>query len=200
MFFYSIISLCKRCVKGDFVNSNISKSLGIVLDKSPAVLAHFLNASFSSPAKLLCSLFGVCIALGNIACTSGLDNIRNVYAACLDERIDNIKNGISLACAKVPDSNACHGTNLLYCLYMAQSQVNNMDIVSYACAVVGGIIVAEYAKLGKLAHCHLLDIGHKVVGDTVGVLAKLAALVSADGVEVSEEGYAPLVVGGVDIL
>ena len=100
MFFYSIISLCKRCVKGDFVNSNISKSLGIVLDKSPAVLAHFLNASLSSPAKLLCCLFGVCIALGDIACTSGLDNIRNVYAACLDERIDNIKNGISLACAK----------------------------------------------------------------------------------------------------
>ena len=100
MFFYSIISLCKRCVKGDFVNSNISKSLGIVLDKSPAVLAHFLNASLSSPAKLFCSLFGVCIALGDIACTSGLDNIRNVYAACLDERIDNIKNGISLACAK----------------------------------------------------------------------------------------------------
>ena len=83
---------------------------------------------------------------------------------------------------------------------MAKSQVNNMDIVSYACAVVGRIIVAEYAKLRKLAHCHLLDIGHKVVGDTVGVFAKLAALVSADGIEVSEKCHASLIVRLADIL
>ena len=69
-----------------------------------------------------------------------------------------------------------------------------MDVVAYAGAVVGVIVVAEDAEFLTLAYGHLGDVGHEVVGDAVGVFADGAALVCTDGVEVAEEHDVPFLV------
>ena len=70
-----------------------------------------------------------------------------------------------------------------------------MDVVAYAGAVRGGIVVAEHMHLFQRAHGHLGDVGHEVIGDAVGVLADQAALVGADGVEVAQQRHVHLGVG-----
>ena len=60
-----------------------------------------------------------------------------------------------------------------------------MDIVAHTGAVVSGIIVAVDLQLGKLADCHLRNIGQQVVRYALGILADHAALVRSCGVEVA---------------
>ena len=49
------------------------------------------------------------------------------------------------------------------------------------------------------ASAYLCDVGHEVVGDTLGVLADGAGLVRADGVEVAQKDNVPLLVGDVQV-
>ena len=72
---------------------------------------------------------------------------------------------------------------------MAAGQVHDMDVVADAGAVGGGVVIAEDMDLFQLAHSHLGDVGHEVVGDAVGVLADEAGLVGADGVEVAQQSH-----------
>ena len=64
-----------------------------------------------------------------------------------------------------------------------------MDIIAHAGAVGRGVIVAEHMHLFQRAHGHLGDVGHQIVGDAVGVLADEAAFMSADGVEIAQQGH-----------
>ena len=70
---------------------------------------------------------------------------------------------------------------------MAECQVNNMDVISYTCAVVGVIVTAVNTKARSFADSNLCDIGHKVVGYTIGVFTDTATLMCADGVEVTKK-------------
>ena len=79
---------------------------------------------------------------------------------------------------------------------MAAGQVHDMDVVADAGAVGSGVVIAEDMDLFQLAHSHLGDVGHEVVGDAVGVLADEAGLVGADGVEVAQQSH---VQGGVSL-
>ena len=72
---------------------------------------------------------------------------------------------------------------------MALGQIHHMDIIPDAGAVGSGIVVAENVDLLPLAHHSLGDIGYQVVGDAVGVLADEAAFMSADGVEIAQQGH-----------
>ena len=72
---------------------------------------------------------------------------------------------------------------------MAAGQIDDVDVVAHAGAVRGGVVVAEDVHLFQLAHGHLGDVGHQVVGDAVGVLADEAGLVGTDGVEVAQQGH-----------
>ena len=87
------------------------------------------------------------------------------------------------------------GNDSLQCCYVSACQVNNVDIVAYASTVVCVVVVTEYAQFSTLAYGCLCDVGHQVVGDTVGILADGTALVSTDGVEVAEQNDVPFVVG-----
>ena len=78
---------------------------------------------------------------------------------------------------------------------MAPGQVNHMDIVPHAGAVVGVVIVAEHVQILPPAHRHLGDEGHQVVGDAPGILADQAAGMGADGVEVAQQDDGPVLVG-----
>ena len=79
---------------------------------------------------------------------------------------------------------------------MALGQIHHVDIVPDAGAVVGGIVAAEHMELLQLAHGHLGDVGHQVVGDAVGVLTDQTGFMGADGVEVAQQGHVHGGVGG----
>ena len=68
---------------------------------------------------------------------------------------------------------------------MSPGQVYYVDIISDAGSVGGVVVVAEYVKLFQLAYGNLGDVGHQVIGDTVGVLADGSALMGTDGIEIA---------------
>ena len=78
-------------------------------------------------------------------------------------------------------------------------KVNNVDVVSYAGAVGGVVVISENTEELSLAHSHLLDVGEEVVGYAVGILAYKAAAVSADRIEISKQSDAPFPVGNCHI-
>ena len=57
------------------------KSIGMLTLPSPAVLTHFVYASFGYPIKLLFSLCRICIALSYISRTSWVNLIRKLLFA-----------------------------------------------------------------------------------------------------------------------
>ena len=82
---------------------------------------------------------------------------------------------------------------------MTASQIEYVYIISHAGAVVRRVIVAEDAESLQFTNCHLRNIRHKVVGDTVGVLSDESALVRSDWVEISEQGDIKGIIGFVYI-
>ena len=83
---------------------------------------------------------------------------------------------------------------------MAESEVDNVDIVTHACSVGSIIVTAENAEEFSSADCNLCDIGNEVVGDSVGVFTDSAALVSTDGVKVAEKADALFVIRSIEVL
>ena len=54
---------------------------------------------------------------------------------------------------------------------MSDCKIHHMDVVSYSGSVMSVIIISEYAKFLELSNSNLSDVGHEVVGDSVGILA-----------------------------
>ena len=74
-----------------------------------------------------------------------------------------------------------------------------MDVVTHARAVRGVVVVAEHADALQLAHGNLRDVGQQVVRNALWILADQAALMRADGVEVTQQHDVPLVVAHVQV-
>ena len=110
--------------------------------------------------------------------------------------MNHIQYGISGSGSKIVHAYTGFFFNLLKCFYVADCKVYNMDVITHAGTGGGGIIVAVDMDLFQLAHRHLGDVGHQVVGDAVGVLADFAGRMRADGIEVAEQDGADGLVGG----
>ena len=82
---------------------------------------------------------------------------------------------------------------------MAFGKIHHMDVVSHTGSVRSIIIVAEHTQFFQLAYSYLGDIGHQVIGDTVGVLSDGTALVSADGVEITQKYNVPFRICFLDV-
>ena len=63
----------------------------------------------------------------------------------------------------------------------------------------GGVVIAENTEFLQLADSHLRNIGHKIVGDTVGVFAYKSALMRPDRIEISKQGNIKRIVGFINI-
>ena len=74
---------------------------------------------------------------------------------------------------------------------MPFGQVAHVDVVAHAGAVRRRIVAAEHLQVGALAHGHLRDVGHQVVGYAGRVLADQAAGMRADRIEVAQHGDLP---------
>ena len=82
---------------------------------------------------------------------------------------------------------------------MPAREVDDVDIISHARAVGGGVVVAEDADLLELPARHLRHIGHQVVGDALGVFADEPRSVRAHGVEIAQQDDVPCVVCTEDV-
>ena len=66
---------------------------------------------------------------------------------------------------------------------MAAGQIHDMNVVAHAGAVRGRIVVAKDMDLLQLADSDLGDVGHKIVGDAVGILADQAGRMAPMGLK-----------------
>ena len=120
-------------------------------------------------------------------------------ARCFLKCVNKVQNTVSFACAEIVDRKAGILGKLFDRAYMAVGKVNYMDIVPYSGAVVCLVIVAENIEMIELANRNLCDLRHKIVRDTVRILADPAALMSPDGVEIAQKDDIPGIVGSVNI-
>ena len=174
-------------------------SVRILRLPSPGVRAHFLNAVLGLPAKLLLRLAGVGVAGGDIAGAAGLDLVRDLHAGGFLEVLHDIQHAVALSGSQIVNGKSGIVFDLLQGLHMSLRQIDHMDVVSYAGSVRSVIVVSEYVELFQLAHGNLGDVGHQVVGDAVGILTDHAALVSADGIEVTQKHHVPFRVRLLDV-
>ena len=114
--------------------------------------------------------------------------------------MNNIKNAVSDTCAEVVDEQALVCSYFFNSLEVTECKVNNMDVISYTCAVMSVVIVTEYAEFFSLADGNLSDVWHKVVWNSVWIFAHCATLVCADWVEVTKQADAPVVVACIKVL
>ena len=103
--------------------------------------------------------------------------------------MEHVQHGVAVAGAQIADEESALGLKLSQRRHVALGQVHHMNIIPDAGAVGGIVVVAIDVELFQLAHRHLGDIGHQVVGDAVGVLADQAALMGADGIEIPQQGH-----------
>ena len=74
-----------------------------------------------------------------------------------------------------------------------------MNVIPHARAIRGIIIIAEYSQLWKLSHCHLSNVGHQIVGDSIGIFTNGTTLMSADRIKVAKQNHIPLAICLLDI-
>ena len=165
----------------------------------PGVRTHIFDIILGFPAQFSLSLGSVGIAGCNIAGTAGFDHIGDLHACSGFKILHNIKNTVAFTGTQVIDAEAGIVLDLLQRLYMAFGKIHHMDIVSHTGSVRSIIIVAEHPQFLQLAHSHLGDIGHQIIGDTVGVLSDGTALVSADGVEITQKYNVPFRICLLDV-
>ena len=85
-----------------------------------------------------------------------------MLAACLFECFYKVKNAVALARAEIVGETSRFVENLFNRFDMAECKVNNMNVVSDARAVGGGVVVAADIQVVKLADCNLSDIRNKI--------------------------------------
>ena len=82
---------------------------------------------------------------------------------------------------------------------MTFGKIYYMDIISHAGSIRSVIVITEYAKLFQLANSNLCDVWHKVVRDTIWVLADGSALVGTDRIKITKQHYVPLRICFLDV-
>ena len=149
--------------------------------------------------ELLCALGGVCVAGSQVAGAACLNLIRNRHVVSLFKGVHHVQHAVAGAGTQVKDLGALIGHHIVDGCHVTTSQIHHVDVVADAGAIGRGIVVAEHAQLLAAADGHLRDVGHEVVGDTLGIFADLAADVCAHGIEVAQQHHAPLRIGSGDV-
>ena len=165
----------------------------------PAVTAHLFYAVLGFPTEFGFGLGRVAVASGDVTGTAGLDGVGDFHSVDFLKGGDYVQNGIAVAGTDVIDGEAALALNGFQGADMGAGEVNDMDIVAHSCAIGGVVVISKNSQFFTLAYGNLGDVGHQVIGDTVGILTYQAALVCADGVEVAEEYDVPLLVGTLEV-
>jgi len=183
----------------NFNKSSLLIPIRILALPVPTVAAHLFYAVLGFPAEFGFGLGRVAVAGGDVAGTAGLDAIGDFHSVDFLKSGDYVQNGIAVTCADVIDGETALALNGFQGTDMGAGEVNDMDIVAHSCAIGGVVVVTKDSQFFALAYGNLGDVGHQVIGDTVGILTYQAALVCTDGIEVAEEYDVPLLVGTLEV-
>ena len=135
----------------------------------------------------------------DVAGAAGGDAVVDLHAVHFLERLDQFHHGEGGAGADVEDLAVLLHLSLEHPgdgEDMGLGEVHDVDEVTQAGAVGGGIVVAEDGQALTLADGGLGDEGDEVVGNAAREFADEGARVRADGVEVAQEDALDGAVGG----
>lgn len=149
----------------------VGEAVGVVALPVPAIAAHVRDVVLGLPAHHALGLGGVAPVGGDIAGTALANHVGQLLAAGLGEGGDDLEHRGAGAGAQVKDLDAGLAVHPVEGGNVARGQVTNVDIVAHAGTVGGGVVIAKDLNGLELTHGNLRDIGHQVVGDTLGVLA-----------------------------
>lgn len=82
---------------------------------------------------------------------------------------------------------------------MTARKVDNVDVVAYAGAIGGGVVVAEHLNALQLSNGNLGNVGKQVVWDVLRVFADATGNVRTDGIEVAKQNDVPFAVSAIEI-
>ena len=110
-----------------------------------------------------------------------------------------LQHAVSVTGTKIVNADLRRSFKLLDCLYMASCQIYYMDVIAHTGTVRRIIIVAEHAKLLKLAHSYLSDVRKQIVRNALRILADESGLVRTNRIEITKQYDIPLRVRYVQI-
>ncbi len=153
---------------------------------APCIAHHLLQPADGLPVQIALRLGGVGEAGGDVAGAPGRYAVRNRLATGSLEGLDHLEHAVAFAGAQVPHARTNAVVQCAQGTQMALGQVHHMDVVPHAGAIGRRVVVAKHRKLHPPAHCHLGDVGQKIVGGAGRVLADQATFVRAHGIEVAQ--------------
>ena len=123
----------------------------------------------------------------------------NGFAAGLAESIDHVEHAAADAGAKVVDMDPGFVSQLFHGRDVAIGEVHHVDIIAYAGAILGRVVVTKHGQRVATTNGDLGDVRHQVVWDPLRVFPHVARRVGADRVEVAQQGNAPLRLGFLQV-
>jgi hypothetical protein len=82
---------------------------------------------------------------------------------------------------------------------MSDREIDNVNVVTYACSTMCGIVTTEDREFVQSAYGNLGDVGKQVVGYSVGIFTDISTFVRTDGIETSQQRNIPITVGELNI-
>ena len=142
-----------------FPGLNLSVSVWIIGLPSPGIFTHLVNSSFCFPSQFFLCKRRIRVALGDIARPPWFDYIWNLLSAGFRECFDHLKHTESLAGSQIIDTYIrLRLSQFIYCLYVTDSQIHNVNVVTDARAIRRIVVIAEYAHFFQFAYGNLSDV------------------------------------------
>mmetsp|Transcript_8723 Transcript_8723/g.28817 ORF Transcript_8723/g.28817 Transcript_8723/m.28817 type:complete len:374 (+) Transcript_8723:809-1930(+) len=177
-----------------------AEAVRVGADPPPRVGAHLLEAELRLPPHLLLRLARLAVADRHVARPPVREHVLERLAARELVRREHLEHRVPRPRAKVVHHAPRVGRHLLERRQVTLGQVDHVDVVPHAGAVLGRVVRAVDGEVRPLPDRDLLDVGHQVVWDPLRRLADLARAVGADRVEVAEQDHVPALVRLVEVL
>src|SRR5574343_98653 len=166
---------------------------------APGICAHAVHVQPGLPAQFALGKAGVSAKDGYVARTAVHKPVGNGHAVDPRKGIGQFFNAHPPAGAEVDRDAGLLVLQVAQRRQVALGQIDHMDVVTHPGAIGCGVVIAEDAEELTLAHGHLGDEGHQVVGDAIGVFADQTTLVRAHRVEVAQDRHLPARVGRLQV-
>mmetsp|Transcript_36722 Transcript_36722/g.109217 ORF Transcript_36722/g.109217 Transcript_36722/m.109217 type:complete len:379 (+) Transcript_36722:56-1192(+) len=177
-----------------------AEAVRVGADPPPRVGAHLLEAELRLPPQFARREGRVRVHDRDVARPARRNLVREVVPAGGGEGPHHVEHRVSDARAEVVRDAAAALLQPEQGGGVPLGQVDHVDVVPHAGAVLGRVVRAVDGEVRPLPDRDLLDVGHQVVWDPLRRLADLARAVGADRVEVAEQDHVPALVRLVEVL
>lgn len=174
-------------------------AVGVIRLPAPCIGAHFVDTKLGLPAQKFFSIGWICIKNSNVTLPPRSGLVFELPTASLGHSSQHVENRIALAGSEVDRDTSRICFYFLEGCDMTLCEIDDMDVIANASAIVSSIIHAEDGKIFAPADSDLSDVGHEIVGDACGVLTDTTRGVSATWIEIAENHNVPFWIGFVQV-